>query len=187
MNDRLTNYRHIETIRGGPRVLFRPLLLGDKEQLADLFARVSPEDQEYFRSDISSPDAISEWCDKLDYKEVLPLVALVNERIVGLATLYRGKNYTHHISWIHIYLDKEFRRRGVGTAMINAAIDIARMIGMQQIIAEVVVTQPKVIQAFQEHGFEFEFQHRDYFITREGETYGMAVLVLYLTNSRGEF
>ena len=187
MIDRLTNYRHIEIIRDGPRVLFRPLLPGDKKQLADLFARVSAEDQEYFRSGISSPDAISEWCDTLDYMEVLPLVALVNERIVGLATLYSGKHYTRHIAWIHIYLDKEFRRRGVGTAMINAAIDVARMMGLQQVIAEVVVTLPKVIRAFQEHGFEFDFQHRDYFITKEGETYDMAILVLYLADTRGEF
>ena len=187
MNDRLTNYRHIETLKGGPRVLFRPLVPDDESLLADLFGRVSVQDGEYFRGDVSSPDAAAEWCRDLDYSRVFPIVALVTERIVGLATLYVGENYTRHIAWIHIYLDKEFRRRGVGTAMIDAASDVARMMGLQQVIAEVVVTQPKVIQAFQEHGYEFEFQHRDRFITKEGETYDMTVLVLYLADSRGEF
>lgn len=187
MIDRLINYRHIEILRDGPRVLFRPLLKEDKERLADLFSRVSLEEQEYFRSDISAPDAVREWCDNLDYRRVFPLVAVVNDRIVGLSTLYIGENYTRHIAWIHVYLDKEFRRRGVGTAMLNAEIDIARMMGLQQIIAEVVVTQPKVIRAFEELGFKFEFQYRDYFMTREGETYDMAVLVLYLSDHRGEF
>jgi len=187
MIDRLINYRHIEILKDGPRVLFRPLLKDDKERLADLFARVSTEEQEYFRSDISAPDAVCEWCDNLDYRRVFPLVAVVNDRIVGLSTLYIGENYTRHIAWIHVYLDKEFRRRGVGTAMLNAEIDIARMMGLQQIIAEVVVTQPKVIRAFEELGFKFEFQYRDYFMTREGDTYDMAVLVLYLTDHKGEF
>lgn len=187
MIDRLSNYRHIEVLKDGPRVLFRPLLPEDKERLASLFARVSTEDGEYFRSDISSPDAVSAWCDRLDYTQIVPLIALVNERIVGLATLYIGREYTRHIAWIHIYLDKEFRRRGVGTAMIKAQIDIGRMLGLQQVIAEVVVSQPKVIRAFEELGFKFEFQHRDYFISKVGETFDMAVLVLYLADSRGEF
>jgi RimJ/RimL family protein N-acetyltransferase len=187
MIDRLSNYRHIEVLRNGPRVLFRPLIPGDKERLGALFTRISSEDEEYFRVDISAPDAIAQWCDNLERTKILPIVALVNERLVGLATLYMGDNYTRHIAWVHIYLDKEFRRRGVGTAMIKAQIDVARMLGLQQIIAEVVVTQPKVIRAFEELGFKFEFQHRDYFITKDGETFDMAVLVLYLVDSIGEF
>jgi RimJ/RimL family protein N-acetyltransferase len=187
MIDRLNNYRHIEVLRDGPRVLFRPLVAEDGEQLADLFTRISSEDEAYFRVDISTPDAIKQWCDAKERTKIFPIVALVNERLVGLATLYLGDNYTRHIAWVHIYLDKEFRRRGVGTAMIKAQIDVARIIGLQQIIAEVVVTQPKVIRAFEELGFKFEFQHRDYFITKDGETFDMAVLVLYLIDSRGEF
>lgn len=187
MIDRLLNYRHIEILKDGPRVLFRPLLADDKERLRDLFNRVSDEDREYFRTDITGEDAVAEWIDRLDYKHVFPLIAIVNDRIVGLATLYIGDNYTRHIAWIHVYLDKEFRRRGVGTAMMQAEIDIARMMGLQQIIAEVVVTQPQVIRAFEELGFKFEFRYRDYFMTHEGETYDMAILVLYLTNHQGEF
>jgi len=187
MIDRLLNYRHIEILKDGPRVLFRPLLADDVHRLKDLFSRISSEDREYFRTDMSAEGAVEEWCAHLDYRRVFSLVAIVNDRLVGLATLYIGENYTRHISWIHIYLDKEFRRRGVGTAMLNAEIDIARMMGLQQIIAEVVVTQPQVIRAFEELGFKFEFRYRDYFMTREGETYDMAILVLYLTNHQGEF
>jgi len=187
MIDRLMNYRHIEILRDGPRVLFRPLLLDDKNRLSDLFSRVSAEDREYFRSDIGTGDAVSDWCDNLNYSHQFPLVAVVNDRIVGLASLYIGQNYTRHIAWIHVYLDKEFRRRGVGSAMLSALIDIARMMGLQQVIAEVVVTQPQLIRAFEDLGFKFQFQYRDYFMTREGETYDMAVLVLFLTDHKGEF
>lgn len=187
MLERLLNYRHIEVLRDGPRVLFRPLMAADADELVDLLSRVSPEDREYFRFDITSGDQIRQWVQNLDYSRVFPLIALINERVVGLATLFVGENYTRHIAWIHVYLDKEFRRRGIGTAMIKAEIDIAKMMGLQQIIAEVVVSQPKVIRAFEEQGFKKEYQHRDYFITREGETFDMAVLVLYLADHRGEF
>jgi len=187
MLDRLLNYRHIEILKDGPRVLFRPLLANDAEKLVDLLSRVSPEDKEYFRFDISTPESITQWCKNINYSRTFPLIALVNERIVGLSTLFVGENYTRHIAWIHIYLDKEFRRRGIGTAMIRSQIDIARMMGLQQVIAEVAVTQPKVIRAFEEMGFKLEYQHRDYFITHDGETYDMAVLVMYLADHRGEF
>ena len=64
--------------------------------------------------------------------------------------------------------------------MIKSHLEIARKVGLHQVIAEVVESRPQVIHAFERLGFERQFAWKDLFMTPEGETLDMVVLVNYL-------
>jgi len=81
------------------------------------------------------------------------------------------------VAEIRIFLAKEYRRRGIGSAMIKGQLEIARKLGLHQVIAEVVESRPQVMHAFERLGFERQFAWRDLFMTPEGETLDMIVLV----------
>jgi RimJ/RimL family protein N-acetyltransferase len=185
--DQLTTYRRLVTLNDGLRVLVRPLTKGDKEQLLRLFARAPQEDLDYFRSDAGNPAVVASWCDALDYRKVFPIVAVVNDQIIGDATLHLSSSYNRHIGWVRLYLDREFRRRGMGGLMLSGLIDIARKLGLQQLIAEVVTNQVLIIKAFQNLGFKDEFIYRDYFMTPQGETLDVALLILRLVENPTTF
>ncbi|HEY68194.1 MAG: hypothetical protein DRI79_10695 [Chloroflexi bacterium] len=185
--EQLVRYRYVKTLPGGGRLLLRPLSKEDKEGLVSLFARATKEDLEYFRSDASDRAVVESWVDNLDLKCVFPLVAVVDGKIVGDATLHFGERYHRHMAWVRIFLDRAYRRQGIGTLMLRCLIDIARRIGLQQLYAEIVTTQPQVIKAFEDLGFRHEVTLRDYFMTTEGETLDMAILVLRLVDHSGEF
>ena len=185
--EQLTTYRRLVTLNDGTRVLIRPLAPGDKEQLLKLFASAPREDLDYFRSDVGNPAIVAAWCDELDYRQVFPLVAVVNDQIIGDATLHIGSRYHRHIGRVRLYLDREYRRRGVGGLMLSGLIDIARKLGQQQLIAEVVTNQAQIIKAFQNLGFKEEFIYRDYFMTPQGETLDVALLVLRLVENPTTF
>ena len=185
--DQLVTYRRLVTLNDGLRVLIRPLTQGDKEQLLRLFARAPQEDLDYFRSDVGNPAVVGSWCDGLDYGKVFPLVAVVNDQIIGDATLHIGASYNRHIGWVRLYLDREFRRRGMGGLMLSGLIDIARKMRLQQLIAEVVTNQVQIIKAFQNLGFKEEFTYRDYFMTPQGETLDVAWLILRMVENPTTF
>ncbi len=187
MLDQLATYRRLVTLNDGLRVLIRPLTKADKEQLLKLFADAPQEDLDYFRGDASDPKVVTSWCGELDYAKIFPLVALVNEQIIGDATLHIGANYNRHIGWVRLYLDRKYRRRGVGGLMLSGLIDIARKIGLQQLIAEVVMNQVQVIKAFQNLGFKQEFAYRDFFMTPQGETTDVALLILRIVENPATF
>ena len=88
---------------------------------------------------------------------------------------------------MRLYLDREFRRRGMGGLMLSGLIDIARKLGLQQLIAEVVTNQVLIIKAFQNLGFRDEFIYRDYFMTPQGETLDVALLILRLVENPTTF
>jgi RimJ/RimL family protein N-acetyltransferase len=188
----LTNYRKMKTLPDGSRLLLRPLSKDDKTALVDLFARAPAEELKYFRDDAADATVVESWVDNLDLKRVYPLVAVVDDKrgnahIVGDATLHFRERYHRHLAWVRIFLDRDYRRRGIGTLMLRSLIEIARTVGLQQLYIEVVSTQHNVIKALLDQGFQHEVTLHDYFMTSEGETLDMSVLGLKLVDRSGEF
>jgi hypothetical protein len=50
--------------------------------------------------------------DNLDYRRVFPLVAFVNDQLIGNATLHFGEHYHRHLAWVRIFLDRNYRAAG---------------------------------------------------------------------------
>jgi L-amino acid N-acyltransferase YncA len=185
--DQLSRYRQIKVLPNGLRVLLRPLGKDDAEQLSDLFERAVPDDLERYRSDPTDRQVVENWIENMNLRRVFPLVVVANDRIIGDATVHFGSKFQRHLGWVRIFLDREFRHRGIGTVMIATAIDIARRIGLHQLLAMVPTDQPQVIKAFENLGFKNEFIHPDYAILQNGRTLDVAELVLYLVDHSGEF
>lgn len=183
----LEKYRKMKTLPDGRRLLLRPLALDDRAGLLDLFAHASREDLELFRSDAGDPEVVGSWVDNLDLKRVFPLIALVGDTIVGDATLHFGEHYHRHRAWVRIFLDRRFRRQGIGTLMLRCLEDIARRVGLQQLYAETLLIQPNVIKAFEALGYQQEAVLRDYFMTASGETLDVAILVRRIVDRTGGF
>jgi RimJ/RimL family protein N-acetyltransferase len=183
----LARYRQVKVLPDGLRLLLRPLGKDDTNALANLFARAAPEDLERFRSDPTDRQVVEGWVRDLDLSKIFPIVVLANDRIIGDVTIHFGSKFQRHLGWMRLFLDREFRHRGIGTLMIRASIDIARRVGLHQLIALVPTDQPQVVRAFETLGFTNEFVHRDYAMLQDGQTLDVAELVLYLIDHTGEF
>lgn len=187
LDQQIANYRRIVTLKDGVNVQMRPMSADDSQMLADLFTPISNEDARYLRDDVRNPEVINGWCASLDYSQVLPLVAVVNERAVGQASLHFGKGPERHLAAVRIFLARDFRRRGLGTKMIQTLIELARKQDIHILIAEVVADQSKVIKAFQNLGFNLMCTFDDYFMLPDGDTRDVATLMLPLKQQVDEF
>lgn len=180
-------FRQLITLSDGGRVLLRPLTAEDREQLIELFEHVAPEDLRYMRHNVTDAELIASWVDDLDYDQVLPLVAVINERLVGSATLHLFEGPARHRAEVRIYLAKEVRRRGVGSRMIQALIDMSKRRNIYMIEAQIINDQATVIRAFQNLGFVRKCILDNYFILPDGELRDVAHLILRLRDSSEEF
>lgn len=180
-------YRQLITLHDGARVLLRTLTQDDRQALIDLFASISPEDRRYVRHNVTDPNVVGKWVDDLDYDKVLPLVALIGDRIVGNATLHFSAGPARHRAEVRIFLAKEIRRRGVGSRMLQTLIELARRRNIYLIEAQIINDQATVIKAFQNLGFQLKCVLEDYFILPDGELRDVALLILYLRQFGGEF
>jgi hypothetical protein len=89
-------FRQVFTLRDGARVLLRPLVPGDRQALLDFFLPVSMEERRFMRHNISDPEIISSWAEEVDYDKVFPILAIINDRIVGISTLHFNEGTAKH-------------------------------------------------------------------------------------------
>jgi L-phenylalanine/L-methionine N-acetyltransferase len=180
-------YRQVFTLKDGARVLVRPLTSEDRQLLLDLFLPVGPEDKRYIRHDINDPSVVESWIDALDYENVLPIVAVVNNRIVGVASLHFRGGPARHRAEVRIFLAKDFRQRGVGTRMLSGLIDLARRRSLYLLEVEIVSDQSHIIKAFHNLGFETKCILEDFFMMPDGDLRDVYYLVLRLQSGGREF
>jgi RimJ/RimL family protein N-acetyltransferase len=187
LTDQITNFRDMITLKDGVNVLLRLATPDDKQPMLDLFAPISEEDSRYLYDDVRDPELIESWCCDQEHARVLPLLALVKDRVVGYATLHYRRGPERHIGEVRIFLAKDFRQRGLGTRMINRLIGIARHQGLHMLVAKVVADQSKVIRAFLHLGFSFQYTFEDYCMLPEGDLRDVAFLLLKLRQKVDEF
>jgi RimJ/RimL family protein N-acetyltransferase len=185
--DRLAIYRNLITLRDGTRVLLRVLDKDDRDRLQAMFALVGDDDAEAMRENVKDPAVIQKWIDGLDYGRVIPLVAVVNDEIVGDATLRLGRGPYRHKAEVRIFLSKPYRQRGLGTAMLKSVIDIAKRMELHLLTVEVIANRTPVIRAFRGLGFQMQTTLPDYFMMPDGETLDVALMILPLVRTVTEF
>lgn len=187
MLEQIAHFRQLGTLNDGTRVLLRPLLPEDKDALLAFFTHSSEEDRKHMRTDVTDRALVGSWVDNINYHKVLPLVAVANGHIVGDCTLHFRGGPQRHVADVRIFLEREFRQRGLGTLMLKVLVDLARRIGLQFIEAEVMADQTRVIKAFESVGFEREVTYPDYYLMPDGEAHDVTVLILSLKPKKEDF
>jgi RimJ/RimL family protein N-acetyltransferase len=185
--DRIAIYRNLITLRDGTRVILRALTADDSDRLQAMFAAVSDDDAGEMRDNVKDPAAIQKWVDELDYNQVIPLVAVVNDEIVGDATLHLGRGPYRHRAEVRIFLSKPYRQRGLGTAMLKALLDIAKRLELHLLSVEIIANRISIIRAFRGLGFQLYATLPDYFMMPDGETLDVAIMMLPLVRTETEF
>ncbi len=183
----IETHRDVVTLRDGVRVLLRPMTQDDKSRLLEFYGSIGEEDMRNFRHYVKDPSLIQEWCENLNYDKVLPLLALVKERVVGSGSLHYFDGPKRHIAEIRLFLAKDFRHRGLGMKMVRALVDIARKQGVRLLIAEIIAEQTKVVRAFEQIGFESRCTLEDYFMYPDGDTSDIVFLSMNLKPKSDEF
>jgi len=181
------SFRQVFTMRDGARVLLRPLIPGDRQMLLDFFLPISMEERKFMRHNINDPDLIASWADNVDYDKVFPIVALVNDRIVGISTLHFNTGTAKHRAELRIFLAKDFKRRGLGSKLIQGQVDIARKRNIHMLEVQIISDHVEVIKAMQKMGFKNTCTFEDYFMLPDGELHDVVHLTLRLRKVEDEF
>ena len=180
-------FRQIFTMRDGARVLLRPLASGDRQMLLDFFLPVSIEERRFMRHNINDTELVTSWAENVDYEKIFPIIALIGDRIVGISTLHFNEGTARHRAELRIFLAKDFKRRGLGSKLVQAMVEIARKRNIHMIEVQVIRDLVDVIKAMQKMGFKSVVTYEDYFMLPDGELRDVVHLILQLRKVEDEF
>ena len=116
---------------GSKRIELRPLVREDGTALAKFFARMPADERIMLKDDVTNPVVIATWCATLDPDKALPILALDGSRVVADATLHRDRRgWSRHVARIRLTVDPEYRRLGLGRAMVRELLVLAERLGI---------------------------------------------------------
>lgn len=106
------------------------------------------------------------------------LVAEIDGRVVGQLGLHVVQNpRRHHVGSIGMGVHDDFQGRGVGSALLAAALDLAdKWLGLRRIELQVYTDNAAAIHLYERFGFAIEGTMRDFAIRDGGfvDAYAMA-------------
>ena len=179
---KLERYPIQVSLQDGLRVTVRPLEPRDKVALLEFFREVPEEDRFYLKENVTAPEVIHRWTEHIDYERVVPLVALVDGRIVADATLHRSRSPARrHVGELRVVVDPQFRNRGLGTRLVHELVDLAVAIGLEKVFMELVDRRESAaIQTALDAGFQEVAVLRDRIVDIYGSHQDLCIMELDL-------
>lgn len=113
-------------------------------------------------------------------------VAVDGDRLVGRLSLARDPHpASAHVADLGLMVAASHRRRGIGRALLDAAVKWARMVGVNKLELHVFPWNEPAIRLYERYGFEREGLRRGHYL-RDGVAVD-AILMAYHLPSEPEF
>ncbi len=142
----INTYPQKVMLEDNSEVIFRPLRKDDNAALLEFFKNLPLKDRACLKEDVTDPKVIDNWIYNLDYDNVLPIIAVDKDKIVGDASLHFNHiGWTKHHAEIRLTTDITYRGKGLGTYLSQHTIDIATKLGIELLSIEIV---PELQEAF---------------------------------------
>lgn len=172
---------------GGETVHIRPFVRADAAAVAE-FAQSLPEHDLLFLSrDIKHARVIEAWLDAMTAGEIESLVADRGHSIVATTAIVRDPfSWSPHVAEIRLLVSPMMRGKGLGRALLDASIGLAREAGATKLLARMTPDQRGAITLFEEAGFRGEAMLRDHVKGRDGTLHDLAILSLDTAREDGK-
>jgi L-phenylalanine/L-methionine N-acetyltransferase len=152
----------------------RPASAGDARAMAEIFAEVAQE-----RDGIATepPVDIDERAERFARSAAGSVVALAGDRVIGMIHVEVSR---HGFGEIGMLVVRDWRGRGVGSALVRAAIDWARGQRLHKLCLEVFAHNAAGIAMYRKCGFAEEGRRVKQYRRASGELWDAIVMGLLL-------
>lgn len=141
-------------LKDGFQCSLRPMVREDEDGLYAFFQNVPEEERLFIKHRVEDRETIRQWCKSIDYFHKLPMVAVFEGNLVGVATLHQNLGgWMRHIGRVSVLVLPKYRGRGLARRMIKEIADVARFAGLDSVEAEFLGAQQQAIKMFGLLGF----------------------------------
>jgi len=168
-------------LKDGTKANLRPLRRDDEKEFHALFLSIPEPERMFIKHRVADIETIRDWCRNIDYGRNLPLVGLLDGKIVGVATLHQQLGgWKRHVGRVSVLVHPQFRGRGMARALIGEIIDIARQVSLEKVEAEFIGEQEAAIKMFAMLGFSQLLRLENYVKDMQANTHDYILMGLDL-------
>jgi GNAT superfamily N-acetyltransferase len=141
-------------LKDGSKSKLRPLRKDDEKAFHEFFLAVPETERMFIKHRVTDPQVIRDWCRNIDLGRNLPLLALIDGKIAGDATLHQQlSGWKRHIGRVSVLVLPQYRGRGLARALVSEIVNLARNLSLDKVEAEFIGGQEAAIKMFAMLGF----------------------------------
>jgi ribosomal protein S18 acetylase RimI-like enzyme len=168
-------------LKDGSKSKLRPLRKDDEKGFHEFFSAVPEAERMFIKHRVQDPQVIRDWCQNIDLHRNLPLLAIMDGKIVGDATLHQQTGgWKRHIGRVSVLVLPHYRGRGLARALISEIVALARSLGLEKVEAEFIGEQEAAIKMFELLGFSKLLRLEDYVKDMQAITHDYVLMGLHL-------
>jgi ribosomal protein S18 acetylase RimI-like enzyme len=177
----LQRFPKTTVLKDGTKAMLRPLHPEDEKEFHGLFLSIPEPERMFIKHRVAEIETIQDWCRNIDYGRNLPLVGLLDGKIVGVATLHQQLGgWKRHVGRVSVLVHPKFRGRGMARALIGEIIEIARQVSLDKVEAEFIGEQEAAIKMFALLGFSQLLRLENYVKDMQANTHDYILMGLDL-------
>ena len=164
-------------LRDGTECTVRPLGKRDDARLHKFFLAVPEEERLFIKQPIFDRTMFKDWCRHADFERNLPLLMLHRQKVIGEATLHqRFGGWKRHIGLVTVLTHPEHRGRDVAKILVAEVVEIARILGLRRLEAELNGERKVAIHALEYIGFQHLLRQEDYVLDMKAVTHDFVLM-----------
>ncbi len=141
-------------LKDGSTCELRPLRKDDEKAFHAFFRGVPEAERMFIKHRVTDLQTIRDWCQNIDLGRNLPLLAIMDGKIAGDATLHQQLGgWKRHIGRVSVLVHPEYRGRGLARTLVSEIVSIAQHLGLEKVEAEFIGEQQAAIKMFAFLGF----------------------------------
>jgi L-amino acid N-acyltransferase YncA len=164
---------------GGVPITLKPFEAIDLGAVKTFTQSIPAHDLLFLARDVQHPKVIAAWLDAIADGEIVSLLALDGDVVVGTTAIVRDElGWSAHVAEIRILIAEEMRGKGLGRVLLQHSFTEAVDAGAEKLMARMTPDQRGAIALFEEMGFRGEAMLRDHVRDRDGKVHDLAILSL---------
>ncbi|MCW4024843.1 MAG: GNAT family N-acetyltransferase [Candidatus Bathyarchaeota archaeon] len=169
------------TAKNGAKIHFRPEVASDTEMLWEMFSTLSEQTVSFLIPPLSR-ERIAGWTSNINYNAILPIMGLPQgeDRIIASATLqFNSMEALQHKGCLAITVHDDYQNIGIGTALLQHLIGVAKSRGLKKVWLTVNVDNERALNLYRKLGFEVEgtLRKETYYEGRYTDEFRMALFL----------
>jgi RimJ/RimL family protein N-acetyltransferase len=173
--------KEIKLKKSEGKITLRLLDKNDAKALHEFFLSLPNYELMFAKQRVADLAVTQSWCNDIDWHKHLMIVAIQDDKIIGEISMHqRPGGWKRHIGEVNVHAHPAFRGKGLGKALANEMVDLAREMGLEYLEAEMVGKQESAIRMFGLLGFSELMRLPDYVKDMQANTHEYVVMGLRL-------
>lgn len=160
-------------------VTLRLMVKEDLDSLLEFYRSIPEVDRQFLRIDVTDRKNVERRFGNLDYSHVYPILAFDENKMIGIATIFRAEvGWKRNLGEIRVLIAPDHQRKGLATIFVRELFFHALKAKIYKIEAEMVEDQVSAIAAFERFGFRKEATLRKHVTDIRGKRKNLIIMTL---------